>query len=429
LQQEHFHELPRPELTDDGIQQMLALAETLRAANGGELDEAAILAVSEATGAPVEVVRVAVRHRPEEKRRGVLHKVRSEYLGLDPEVRRNVIGGALGAVFALASVLSVFLINVSKYSTLGTPETLETLRQDSPFNGFLGVVQIICATLAVYLVSTAKDARSAAIAGAVTTGFGFIAGTIFQAIFAIKGISAGLIIPLTLLGAVGGMLANMIVSKNRRRLGLKDPAQERQELLKQLVDLQNRLKSGEQTVTFLSVDIVGSTRMKELADALSIEYTFNEYHQFVDRVARKYGGSIHSTAGDGMTCAFDTALQAFGAAKNIQAGLIELNTFGNQTGIPIALRIGIHSGTVLTPKPGDIGSLNFAHVIDVSAHLQKIAPVGGIVVSDAAAICLPGGAASVGTDRVEAQGINGFVWQPKALQTVPVGDGPPPLPG
>ena len=386
---------------------MLDLAERLRAANGGELDESAILAVSEATGAPVEYVRLANRLRPEEKKRGFVHRLRSEYLGLDPDVRRNVLGGSLGVICALSSVLSVVLAN--------------------SFAGLLGVVQIICVTLGIYLVSVAKDARSAAITGAIATSLGFIATTLFQAIFRIGAVEASLIIPITLAGTIGSMLANMIVSKNRRKLGLKDPVQERQALLRQLEELKAKLNSGEQEVTFLSVDIVGSTKMKELAEPLSIEYTFNEYHQFVDRIVRKYGGSVHSTAGDGMTCAFDTPVQAFGAGKNIQAGLIELNTFGNKTGMPIALRAGIHAGNVVAPRPGDIASLNFAHVIDIAAHLQKAAPVGGIAVSEAAAKGLPGGPASVGTEVVEVQNVTGLIWQPRAMPVSLPAAVPPPI--
>jgi class 3 adenylate cyclase len=407
LHPERLQELERAELTDDGVQQMLDLAERLRAANGGELDESAILAVSEATGAPVEYVRLANRLRPEEKKRGFIHRLRSEYLGLDPEVRRNVLGGSLGVMFALASVLSVIPRN--------------------SFVGLLGVVQILCVTLGIYLVSVAKDARSAAITGAIATTLGFIAATIFQPLFGVSGVEPTMMIPITLLGAIGSMVANMIVSKNRRKLGLKDPVKERQELLRQLEDLKAKLNSGEQPVTFLSVDIVGSTKMKELAEPLSIEYTFNEYHQFVDRIVRKYGGSVHSTAGDGMTCAFDTPTQAFGAAKNIQAGLIELNTFGNKTGFPIALRAGIHTGNVVAPRPGDIASLNFAHVIDIAAHLQKVAPIGGIVVSEAAAKSLPGGSATVGTELVEVQNVTGLVWQPRLLPTPTSAVSPPPL--
>lgn len=395
-------------MTDDGVQQMLELAERLRAANGGELDESAILAVSEATGSPVEYVRLAVRLRPEEKKKGLVHRLKSEYLGLDPDMRRNVIGGMLGITFALCASIDMIL-----------PRS---------FTGLLGVLQILSAASILYLATTAKDARSAAITGAITSALGFIAATVFYAAFTTQSsISPALIIPITIGGTLGSMIANMLVSKNRNRLGLKDPVVERQELLKQLVDLQAKLKTGEQAVTFMSVDIVGSTKMKESADPLSIEYTFNEYHQFLDRIVRKHGGSIHSTAGDGMTCAFDAPLQAFAAAKNIMTGLIELNAYGNQTGIPIILRAGIHSGNVLPPKAGDIGSLNFAHVIDISAHMQKAAPIGGIAVSDAAAASLPGGPASVGLQRVETQGQGGVVWLPRSTATAAVVENPPPF--
>jgi len=389
---------------------MLDLAERIQAANGGELDDAAILAVSEATGAPADYVRLAMRLRPQQKKRGFLQQAKTEYLGLEPEARRNVIGGLLGAGFALAGVLSTQLVD--------------------SYSGLLGVVQIIFATLAVYSCAVAKDARSAAVTGAVVAGIGFIFATLFQALFHTKGsIEAAWIVPLTLGGALLGLTVNKLVSKNRPKFGLKDPVQERQELLRQLVQLQDKLNSGAQPIAFLSVDIVGSTKMKQDADALSIEYTFNEYHQFVERTVRKYGGRVHSTAGDGMTCAFDTAPQAFGAAKNIQAGMIELNTFGNKTGIPLVLRAGIHVGEVVTPKPGDIASLNFAHVIDIAAHMQKIAPPGGIVVSGPAANQLPGGPLAVGTEHVETQNVSGIVWQPRAIAAVQESGGPPPFPG
>ncbi|HJP82015.1 MAG TPA: hypothetical protein VJ835_00795, partial [Fimbriimonadaceae bacterium] len=66
---EQLHTEPSaPEITDDGVQQMLELAERLRSANGGDLDEAAIQAVAEATSAPLEYVRLALRIRGEKKK-------------------------------------------------------------------------------------------------------------------------------------------------------------------------------------------------------------------------------------------------------------------------------------------------------------------------------------------------------------------------
>jgi class 3 adenylate cyclase len=396
-------------MSDDGVQQMLELAERLRASNGGDLDEAAIQAVAEATNAPIEYVRLALRIRGEKKKKNFFGLMKTELRGIDPDVRRYVSSGLVGTGIALSAALQSVLIR--------------------SFEGVLGVVAILLFTLGAYMVATAKDARAAAINGAIISGFGFLMFSIFSAVMPRAGVvEAFTIIPITIGAAIGSVLLNFIVSKNRGRLGLKDPVVERQKLLQQLVDLQTKLKSGEQNVTFLSVDIVGSTQMKALADPLSIEYTFNEYHQFVDRIVRKHGGRIHSTAGDGMTCAFDTSSQAFSAAKNIQAGMIELNTFGNKTGIPLVLRAGIHTGDVVTPKPGDIVSLNFAHVIDMAAHLQKVAPAGGIAVSEDAAKSIPGGSAAVGMDRVEVQGIQGFVWLPKLAATTPTISSPPPPP-
>src|SRR3569832_2322749 len=87
------------------------------------------------------------------------------------------------------------------------------------------------------------------------------------------------LIPLVLFGALGGLFTQRMVDAYRGRLGLTDPVTERRELLQQLVDIQDRLRSGEQQITFVSVDIVGSTRMKQMSDPLSVEFTFTEYHK------------------------------------------------------------------------------------------------------------------------------------------------------
>jgi class 3 adenylate cyclase len=237
-----------------------------------------------------------------------------------------------------------------------------------------------------------------------------------------------MLLPITMFGILGGVALHRLFDKNRKKLGLRDPIQERQELLTQLHELRDKLHSGEQSMTFLSVDIVGSTRMKQHADPLAVEFTFNEYHQFVERIARKYGGQVHSTAGDGVTCAFDHPQQAYGAARNLQSGLIELNMLRNKLGTPLTLRCGIHTGTVVTPDASDVTSLNFAQVIDIAAHLQKITPPGGIAVSEASASGLIGGMDAVGPERGEIEGVHAAIWVPKSLAPKPTATEPPPLP-
>jgi class 3 adenylate cyclase len=396
------------ELSDDGVQQMLQLAERLREENGGTLDDSAILAVAEATGAPVEYVRLAVKIRTDSDRRRLpLDRIRETFLTMEPDVRRYVTSGVIGTFVALLSA--------AELATRGAAYDPSAI---------FGILKIVAVTLGLYNICVSRDSRTAAISGAILGSLAFTSYAIFAFVMRVPSVDPSLIIPATLGGAVGGLALFRLIDRYRGRLGLQDPVRERQDLLRQLVDLQEKLRSGEQSMTFLSVDIVGSTRMKEIADPLSIEFTFNEYHKFVEMVVRRYGGRVHSTAGDGMTCAFEHPQQGFAAAKNLQTGILELNTYRNKIGMPIALRCGVHCGTVMTPTAGDVKSVNFAHVIDIAAHLQKVCPEGGVVVSESAAAHLPGGLTAVGNERVEAQNVRGLVWIPR--QSLAMGVGPHP---
>ena len=399
---------------------MLQLAERLRESSGGVLDDAAILAVSEATGAPPEYVRLAIKLRPSEEKAGLGDKVRDSFLTLEPDTRRYVVAAGtatgLGVVEGLSREFQ--LIADHTHQTIGAAQVQ-----------LFQVLAILLITGAVYNLAVSKDAKIAAFAGALFSGLSCIVFAILCTILQVPNTTSLWLLPLVLIGALVGLFTQKITDAYRGRLGLNDPVRERQELLKQLVDIQDRLRSGEQAISFLSVDIVGSTRMKQMADPLSVEFTFTEYHKFVEMIARRYGGRVHSTAGDGITLAFDSPSQAFGAARTIQTGIIELNTFRNKIGVPIVLRCGIHTGKVVAPDASDVTTINFAEVIDISAHLQKVCPPGGIAVSDAAAAGLPGGPTAVGTDRVQTDsGASGCVWLPKSATRAATAGGPPPMP-
>ena len=81
----------------------------------------------------------------------------------------------------------------------------------------------------------------------------------------------------------------------------------------------------------------------------------------------------------------------------------------------------------MTPDVRDVTSVNFAHVIDIAAHLQKVCPVGGIVVSQDSAIHIPGGPAIIGPEKVEADGVHGYVWRPKTIASTQLVSAPPPF--
>lgn len=398
-------------MSDDGVRQMLLLAERLREQHGGELDDAAILAVAEATGATPEYVRLVVRMLPEKKQK-VLGHIRAAFLTMEPEVRRHVFTGVIATACGLLSVLSMRVANGEN---------------------LFGTLMLVMMGLGVWNVSISKEPRVAAISGAIFGGIFFVSQALFLWVasllhpFRESSAESLILIPYVVGGGLLGVLSQRLVHRFQGKFGIKDPMQERQELLRQLVDLQDKLRVGEQSMTFLSLDIVGSTKMKANADPLSVEFTFTEYHQFVDVITRKYGGRVHSTAGDGVTCAFPHPQQAFGAAKNVQTGLVELNTFRNKLGTPIVLRAGIHTGSVNAPTE-DIKSVNFAHVIDVAAHLQHCCPPGGIAVSEEAVKLLPMGPSGVGTKRIDTEDCAAYIWEPKSRAPQLGASVPPPAP-
>ncbi len=379
-------------ITDENLEHVLELAERLRESNGGELDDNAILAVAEATGAPVDYVRVAVRLRGERKKQTLTQKIRTEFLQLDPDTRQYVFAAVGAATSSFANALGFRM----------------------PANGLFGILALLLSAATMIGIANSRNSRVASGAGAIFGGTFFALYPLFNLIlFRTDNIAPVLIIPSLIVGALSGLILHGIMSSLRPKLGMKDPSKERQDMLRQLVNLQEQLRSGERSMTFLSVDIVGSTRMKEMADPLNVEFTFTEYHHFVELIARKHGGSVHSTAGDGVICAFENPVSAFAAAKNLQTGLIELNTFRNKIGTPIVLRAGIHSGEVVMPEPGDLTSLNFAHVIDMASHVQKVCPPGGVAVSQLAAAHLPGGSKGVGDQATMVDKMQVSIWMPR----------------
>ncbi|MBS1716749.1 MAG: adenylate/guanylate cyclase domain-containing protein [Armatimonadetes bacterium] len=388
---------------DMQLDQVLALAERFQQASGMELDDSAIQAVAEACSVPEDYVRMAVKMRTDRQQPGLVQRVRGQFLTLDPKVRRWV------ASLALATNVALFSSLAERFNLIAT--ALQSKSSLGPVFDMISMVLLFCG---FYNAVVSRDKITAFVSGAVFGAFFVFTQALFRFIVQVPNVIEPTVLVLyTILGGVTGLGLWMFVDKFRKPFGMKDPAAERKELLQQLVDIQDKLKQAEQYVTFLSVDVAGSTKMKELASPLAIEYTFGEYHQFIMDITHKFGGEIHSTAGDGLTCAFDAPQQAYAAARNMQAGLFELNNFRNKTGIPIRIRCGIHTGTALVPNKDDIGSVSFSHVIDIAAHMQKECPIGGIAVSETAIQQLPMGAASVGDQTFDVNGIKAYIWQPK----------------
>jgi class 3 adenylate cyclase len=392
----------REMMRDPMVLQALQLADRLREVKGEALESDEYFAISEATGVSEEYIRFLEQDKGSNTGRNFLDRLRTQFFSLDSDTRRYVTSGLLATFFALLLAIG---LKIDTYTAFALKSSYSVFQS----------ISYVLAIGAFYNAAVSKSAKSAAIIGGIFGGMSFVLGSIFAMILMIRELNfpPPLVIVSALSCALIAVLFQWIFHSGKKVGSTADRNSARQDLLKQLVDLQEHLREGQQAATFLSLDVVGSTQMKFNADPLAIEFTFNEYHSYVRRISEKHFGSIHSTAGDGITVAFEHPQNAFNAARQIQTGLVEFNAFRNKIDTPLQLRSGIHTGQVVAPEAGNMTSINFASVIDIAAHLQKECPVGGVAVSDDAGAGMTGGPSSIGTERVCVHDKWATVWKRK----------------
>ncbi len=184
---------------------------------------------------------------------------------------------------------------------------------------------------------------------------------------------------ISLFGALGGLVQRR--ASKELNLAQNDPAA----ILAEMVRIQWRLSDRRSHICVMVVDAAKSSEMKSYADPLAVEYSFREYQNLLTSLSGVVRGRVHSTAGDGAVIAFESAQEAFSAAKRIQFDIERFNREDNRLQLPFRLRIGLHMGEIV----GDLNEVEFTEVIDIAAHVQAAAPVGGIAVTEEVSDHLP----------------------------------------
>jgi serine/threonine protein kinase/class 3 adenylate cyclase len=143
-------------------------------------------------------------------------------------------------------------------------------------------------------------------------------------------------------------------------------------MLREYSEAQRVLQQGRRHLAFLSVDIVGSTKMKLGEDKLVIEHAFAEYKKFVERILK--GNNVWKVAWtpDGIMCAFQNAEDASKAGQTILSELEWFNDGVHRLRTPFQVRCGINSGEVIFPDDKQMEEIS-DEVVDVAGHMQKYA--------------------------------------------------------
>ncbi len=147
-------------------------------------------------------------------------------------------------------------------------------------------------------------------------------------------------------------------------------------------------------VTILFADITGFTALSERVDSETIYNMIQEFVRVLSADVYKYEGVVDKITGDGLMAIYgapisyeNNAERAVRSALDMQNDLFELRrTLQKEIGFDLAVRIGLHSGSVIV---GGIGSnllMNYTAIgdtVNLAHRIEEAAPPGAILISEA----------------------------------------------
>jgi len=218
-------------------------------------------------------------------------------------------------------------------------------------------------------------------------GFSFVLlGLAIVAFFLRKGVNrhlarmeARLLLPTA--GAQGPIRALMDEARAKEAVGKPGAAGAgRGSMLREYAAAKQILGQAKKQLAFLSIDVVGSTKMKVGEDKIVIEHAFTEYKKFLERIFREFHVYKVAWTPDGVMTCFPSVDDAAGAARKVLTELDWFNRDTHQLHTKFRVRCGLNFGEVLVPSGKPLEEIS-DEVIDVAGHLQKYAEEDSLWIS------------------------------------------------
>jgi class 3 adenylate cyclase len=203
-----------------------------------------------------------------------------------------------------------------------------------------------------------------------------------------------------------------------------DSERARGTLIRRFREMQRGLKSSKRKrCAFLSIDVAGSTQMKEGERELAITVTFQAYMEMLEEIFDQHSAWKQAWTPDGVMVCFLQLDLAIAAAQSVLRRLRKFNRSENLLRTPIKVRCGLNEGEVAIFE--DTNLEKFTHrTIDIAGHMQKHASPDTLFMSAEVCNRLPdrSGFRNLG---MEIDGHEVFEWSPR-LSSVDDTDAQPP---
>ena len=150
------------------------------------------------------------------------------------------------------------------------------------------------------------------------------------------------------------------------------PASQREQLLELYAQTKKTLEEQKKNLSFLAVDVVNSTGMKQGEDPALAERDFRQYRKLVERVIADHKGLKAAWTPDGVMICFASVQNAVQAAQDLIRGLDRFNREIKTIKADFKVRCGINAGRVLFDDSVRMEEMSDRN-IDIAGHMQKYA--------------------------------------------------------
>lgn len=155
---------------------------------------------------------------------------------------------------------------------------------------------------------------------------------------------------------------------------------DRQELLAIFAETKRKLDALARDLTFLSVDVVGSTQMKDSEEQAAIQHDFHEYRRLVERIFKNRNVVKAAWTPDGVMACFSNIDEAVQAGKDIINELVGFNRSVKLIRRDFIVRCGVNSGRVCFDDTMPLEAMS-DRAIDIAGHMQKYADPNTIAIA------------------------------------------------
>jgi len=155
---------------------------------------------------------------------------------------------------------------------------------------------------------------------------------------------------------------------------------DREALLKLFAETKKKLDTTGKDLSFLAIDVVDSTGMKEGEEKAIIEHDFIEYKKFVEDKLRSHGALKSVWTPDGVMICFPSVDAAVRTAREVIMGLDAFNKHVKSMKKDFMVRCGINSGFVYYDESLPLEEMS-DRVIDIAGHMQKQAAPNNICIA------------------------------------------------